>query len=458
MEANEKAKDIQDYLKPKLRNINSRRKKILDGANHLDRYVKLRVLNNIKKAGAGNKMNKVLRKAHGRKEQMNKKIKGLYFNKWRDALPGLRKHDAATTIQKNLRSKNARDKVKRLRRRNEKIKYLTLKLFGKYLDKRKIAFAKWVAVVEREKCDESAKTIQKYIGGHYQNLRRNKAKDNLRKMFRMDVIKKIKDVLNKASKISGDRGAKLYHTLEDIYIRRPYNKLILAMKWIGKINLLRRIQPKIFRALRHHWLPYYMKRWYENTVADRDRKLIFLQNWFRARLLLWKKRAELRKAQLLKKYLMKLTNDRDLLLRIPFRYWHKVAQYKKLNTQAETVQKIWRGGTSRKNVRRLMAQKKMRDLLKKNLKQKVADKVKEANDKFAAPLRSALKNKKSNFEKRYCTNDIVDFANDALRNKYLLLLTGRSAFGDELSTLRRYFDKWRNGVDKERKAIVRMQS
>lgn len=413
-------------------------------------------MDKIKKAAAENAMDKVLRKAHKRKEQMNKKILNKYFNHWRDLLPGLRRDDSAKKIQTNLRSHNARKKVKRLRLRNEKMRYLTLKLFGKYLDKRKIAFAKWLAEVERQKCEESAKIIQDFVDSHYRRIMKNKAQEKLRAMFRMHVIKQIKEALKNSSKISGDRGTNLFNTLEDIYIRRPYNKLLIALKWIGRIKQLKKIQPKILRALKHHWLPYYMRRWYTNSVGDFNRKLIFLQKWMKARLELLKKKAQLRKTQLLKKFLIKLVNDKHLLLRIPFKYWQKISQYNKLNDQTNLVQKMWRGSNSRKKTNKLLAQKRLKNLLKKSLNNKIADVVKDSNDRFAAPLRSALSKKDSPFEKRYCTNDIVDFANDELRNRYLLILTGKT--GDRLSTLRRYFDRWRDLTNQRTKAAIKLQS
>lgn len=413
-------------------------------------------MDKIKKAASENAMDKVLRKAHRRKEQMNKKILNKYFNHWRDLLPELRKNDSAKTIQTNLRSHNAKKKVKRLRLRNEKIKYLTLKLFGKYLDKRKIAMAKWKAEVEREKCNRSAKTIQDFVDKHYKRIMKKNALEKLRAMFRMDVIKQIKDAMDKASKISSDRGAKLCNTLEDIYVRRPFNKLLLAMKWIGRIKQIKKIQAGIQKALKKHWLPYYMRKWYDKSIGDFNRKLIFLQKWIKARLELFRKRAQLRKTQLLKKFIIKLVNDKDLLLRIPFKYWQKLSQYNKLNDQANLVQKMWRGSNSRKNANKLLAQKRLKNLLRKNLKNKIADAVKDSNDRFAAPLRSALRKKNSPFEKRYCTNDIVDFANDALRNRYLLILTGKT--GDRLSTLRRYFDRWRDLANQSTKAAIKLQS
>ncbi|MGL4948237.1 MAG: hypothetical protein ACRC42_02505, partial [Mycoplasma sp.] len=422
MQVNEDAETIQDYIRPKLKNSNDKRKHLDDAAKHLERYIKKVVFNKIKNEKNDEAMNNVLRKAHKNKEQMNKKTLAKYFNRWRDMLPELRKDDAATKIQTNLRSKNAKKKVDGMKKLNNRMKYLVLKLFAKYLDKRKITFAKWQAVVEKEKCDEEAKVIQDFLGRHLKNWRKKQAEDKLRSMFRMYVIKQLKNAIKKSSNVSGDRGGKLFNTLENIYIRRPYNKLVNGMRWIGKIKTIKRVKPKIEKALRLYWLPYYLKRWYENTVVDRNNKIIFLQNYLKARLLLWRKKADLRKAALLQKYLLKLSKDRDLMLRIPFKYWQKVTQFSKLNDQAETIQKLWKGNTSRKNAERLLAQKKWKDLVKKGLKNKLADAITKANDDYAAPLRKVLKSTKGPLEKRYATNDIVDYANDTLRNKYWLLL------------------------------------
>ena len=87
--------------------------------------------------------------------------------------------------------------------------------------------------------------------------------------------------------------------------------------------------------------------------------------------------------------------------------------------------------------------KKLQDLLRNSVKKNIADTITEANDKFAAPLRKTLRAPKK-LDKRIATNNVIDFANDELRNKYLHLLLGDRAFLNARSILRRYFDRWKS--------------
>ena len=78
----------------------------------------------------------------------------------------------------------------------------------------------------------------------------------------------------KASRIIGDKGEVMYRTLEDIYIRRPFDKLLEGLKWKGREKTLRRLMPRIQEALRKYWVPFYAKRWKQNTWDDMINKLV----------------------------------------------------------------------------------------------------------------------------------------------------------------------------------------
>ena len=454
----DKADKIQNFLRSKLGNAGKKRKRIEDGTNILNKYILRNVLDKIKKDARWKTICRILLKLYNNKDQAKTKLLHNYFNKWRDILPELRRNDAATTIQTAFRGLNARNKVNKLRDRNRKLKYLILRLIGKEGDTLNIYFNKWLAQIQKENVKTNADKIQRFLNDKLNKLKKRKAQDKLTDLLRKYIIRQLTDAITKASKVNGDRGAILYKTLEDIYIRRPFNKLITALKWLSKINTLRKLHPKIQRALRLYWLPLYMKRWYDNTIEDRNRKILRIQNWFRGRLALWRRRAQLRREQLLAKFLQKLINDKDLMLRIPFKYWQKLTKYEQLNDQANTIQKIWKGWTSRNNVKRLLAQDKIKKLIKKSTKKQIADAIRDADDKFVKPLKKNLRNANTKpIDKRYATNNIVDFANDELRNKYLLYLTGKRDFANRLAFLRLYFDKWRDIVNKENDAANTIQ-
>ena len=437
------AKAIQEFIRSKLGNTDKKLKRIKDGADHLDKYIKKKVLDRIQIVALENAIRKALFGCYRDKEAMNKKILRNYFNRWRDIIPLLREEEAAIKIQSAARGFKSRRKVNRMKDLNRRIKYMVLKLMGKDADKLNLYFNKWLAQLEKMNMKKHADTINNFLAKHLNSLKNRKAKENLADLFRKYVVRSLTDGMKKASKVRGDRGAVLYETLENIYIRRPYNKLINAMQWISRIKTIRKLQPRIQRALRLYWLPFYMNKWYDNTVGERNRKLLRLQNWIRGRLALLRRKRDLNKQRLLSKFLTKLTNDEELKKKIPFKYWNRVAKYTKLNDQAGAIQKLWKGWSSRKHAQKALAMKKLQDLLRNSVKKNIADTITEANDKFAAPLRKTLRAPKK-LDKRIATNNVIDFANDELRNKYLHLLLGDRAFLNARSILRRYFDRWKS--------------
>ena len=443
LSAEENAKTIQKFLKSKLNNPSDKRKRVARGADLLSQYIKRITYNKIKDAAKDNLMKRVLRRHIDNQDKMNKKVLGDAFRRWKDLMPLLRQIDSAIKIQSGYRALKAKKKADELRRRQQKLKYIMLTLMGKNADIKATYFHKWLLQMLNIRCNENAYIIQRFIDDKLKKLLKAKAMKGLNELFVKYVVKQLCDKMKKASKITGDRGAVMYNTLEDIYIRRPFDKLCNAMKWIGRVKQLRKIMPQLQRALRNYWLPYNMGKWKRNTWDDKMNKLALLQNWIRTRLNLLRQRAALKKNNLLNKFLRNLTKNNELKLLVPFKIWHKKAQYDKLNDTANAIQKVFRGGKARKAANKGLNQKKLNDLFKKAFKKKVADTINEA-DKFSSPLRKAINAlSTSQPEKRYTTNNLIDFANDALRNKYLLTLTGKLAYTDGRSALRRYFDRWR---------------
>ena len=51
--------------------------------------------------------------------------------------------------------------------------------------------------------------------------------------------------MERASRIIGGKGEVVYKTLQDILYRNPFDKFIENLKFLGKVNTLRKLQPKI---------------------------------------------------------------------------------------------------------------------------------------------------------------------------------------------------------------------
>ena len=442
IKTNENAQIIQRFLKSRLNNPSDKRKRIVRGGDFLDLYVKRVTFGKIYETAKDNLMKKVLRRHINDQDALNRKMLHGAFTKWKDLMPIMRQNDAATKIENNYRNLRSRRKLGELKRRKAMLEYLTMKIIAKYGDKKAIALHQWNKIAQIMKCHNNAQIIQNFVGDKLREYLKSKAQVKLFAMFRHATLKELEKAMKKASRIIGDKGEVMFRTLEDIYIRRPFEKICEGMKWIGRIKALKKVQPKIHEALRKYWIPFYMRKWKQNTWDDMINKLIRMQNWIRGRMAILRAKAKQRREALLNKYLIKLAADTELKLRIPFKVWDKKTKLNKLNANAENIQRVFRGMKGRKNAEKLLSQARLNNMFTRTVFNKLADAINDA-DKFSAPLRKAIAKFDSNTETRYTTDNLIDFANDALRNKYLSLITGKRAYTDALSALRRYFDRWR---------------
>ena len=146
----------------------------------------------------------------------NQKMLKDAFTKWKDLMPLLRQHDAATMIQNNFLNYLARKKLNNLRLRNAKLEYLTLKLIQKYIDKRNSALRQWNATAQLLKCNDNANIIQDFVKDGLNKRLKHRAQDKLQDMFKRDTWRQLLIYMRKASRILGDKGEVMYRTLEDI--------------------------------------------------------------------------------------------------------------------------------------------------------------------------------------------------------------------------------------------------
>ena len=78
--------------------------------------------------------------------------------------------------------------------------------------------------------------------------------------------------MKKSSRIIGGKREALYKTLDDIFYKRPYNKLMNGLKWIARIKTLKKFIKKLKMHLIKHFLPKIIKKWHNNTYNISDNK------------------------------------------------------------------------------------------------------------------------------------------------------------------------------------------
>ena len=441
--AHNKAGVIQKFLRGKRDDLNSRRGKLDKAGNLFITYLKRKVLNDLQDKSIKLRVRQLLlRMMADLPDEVKREFLNKHFNRWRNSNVKSKQHEAADKIKSNIKGHFARKFRDLQLKKKSMMNNIAICLFGKYLDKKRIYFNKWALDSKLNRLDTNSKTIQSFLRKKMKSVKDNKAKSDLSHLFKKSCIQNLKSAMDTASKIDPNRGAVLYETLEKIFIRSPFEKLKLAALWIGRIKHLHRCRPKITKALKKHFIPTYLKRWKAKTYDDMVNRLISVQNWFRSRMMLWKLRVQARKDGLLQKYLLKLTNDTDLLKKIALKNWNKKAKISTMNKQAEMLQMAWKGVTSKKNVERLRSQKRLNNLLRRGVIRNLCDDIVKCGD-FIRPLKRNLSKVNSKIENRYTTNNLISLANNNIRNLYFKNLSEKLSDKDNKAQLSKYFDRFK---------------
>ena len=90
----------------------------------------------------------------------------------------------------------------------------------------------------------------------------------------------VKKMTERNPKVLKMKGKELIRTLEDIEDNRLRKFLFKLIQFI-QLKYLGRIQPKVHETIKEYYLRKYMERWYENTIADAQRKRELVANWLK---------------------------------------------------------------------------------------------------------------------------------------------------------------------------------
>ena len=409
------SKIIQKFIKEKLRRYFNKKDLINKGANMFTIFLKRNILQNLKDKAKDNYTKNTLRNAITRQEKANEETLRNAFNKWRNLLPLLKKNDAVNKITSLLRTNKSKNIMKNLRLRMVKL----TNIYENYDNKNKKlldSFLKdWLHRALMIKNNENAQIIQRFCRRKMEEYSNKKAEDNLLKLIQRYRIHRLAKVLARSSRIMGGKGEVVLRTLQDI-IKSPYNKLIDNLKFLAKVNTLRKVQPKVHQKLKEHYLPLALKKWKENTydVTVRQTKILqkFLREQYAKKMARDKQRRETLLSQIVKR---KQRNDL-YKLQLPFNIWSKKVKLEKMNSGVNKIQNLFRTHLAKEKLKNLSTQNKWNHLFKKLLIRNTADGIRNAGN---------YKNLKIS------------------QKKILNVILDKKMFADGQSKLKTYFDKWR---------------
>ena len=412
----ENARIIQKFIKEKLRKYFDKRELINKGADAFNLFLKKKVFNNLKDKAKDTFTKKVIKTTIIRQEYANNESLRNALHKWRDIIPVIRRNEAANKIINLFRTNKSKNKMNNLRLREK----LLINIYENYDDKnRKIKyshFREWLHRALVLKNHENARIIQKFCRMKMEQLNIRLAKEKLRNLFKKDTKHKLALIMERASRIIGGKGEVVFKALQDILYRNPYDKFINNLKFLAKVNTLRRVQPKIHEKIKEYYLPLALKKWKENTYDVTVRQTKILQKFLRDQYAKKMERDRQRREELLIEIIRRKQKNNLYKLQLPFNIWSKKALLANMNESATKIQNMFRNYLAKEKAKDLSSQNNWRTLIRKIIFTNAVNALKNAGEQ---------------------KNLIIN------QKKILKIIYEKKVYEDGQSSLKRYMDKWR---------------
>ena len=413
---NENARIIQRFIKEKLRKYFDKRDLIKKGVDAFNLFIKKQILKNIKDKAKDNYTSYVLKNGINRQEIANKELLRNTLNKWRNLMPIIKANESANKIISLFRANRAKNILN-----NYKLRIIKLiKIYENYEEKNnKILYSHfhyWLHRALMIKNNENARIIQKFCRMKMDEHNEKVAKEKLRNLFTKDTKHKLAYIMERASRIIGGKGEVVYKTLQDILYRNPYDIFINNLKFLGKVNTLRRIQPRIHDKIKEYFLPLALKKWKENTYDVTVRQTQILQKFLRDQYAKKMERDRIRREELLIEIIKRKQKNNLYKLQLPFNIWSKKVKMANMNENANKIQNMFRNYLAKEKTRDLYNQNQWKTLIRKVIYRNAVDGLTEAG---------RYKNLKIN------------------QKTIIRILFERKVYEDGQSSLKKYMDKWR---------------
>ena len=380
----ENARIIQKFVKDKLRKYFDKKKYIKNGLDLLTLFIKRKCLNKINDTSKDKFTILIFKKCIKKKNNNNDDLLRDKLKQWRDKVGLMQTLENIIKIQNAYRNHKANENLNNLKIR----KTLLCKIHINYENKNNKLLNKyfhdWLHKALIIKNNENANIIQNFCRKKMLLLKKRLAEDKLRDLFKRYPKHKLANIMEKASRIIGGKGEVLYKTLQDILYRNPFDKFIDNLIFAGKVNALRKTQPKIHDIISKYYLDKTLKKWKENTYDQTIKHTLMLQKFLRDQYEKKMKRDKERREYLILQFISKLIKNNLYKLQLPFNIWNKKVKLEKMNEGATKIQNKFREYLARQKANNLKTMNKYLKLVR-NLKSKhildILKKVKEDKNK-----------------------------------------------------------------------------
>ena len=412
----ENARKIQRFIRVKLRKYMNKKNLIKEGLEKLDLYIKRKEFDKIKNK-SNNKLGiKLLKLIVEKKDSKNNDLLRNRLKQWNDNAQLDKKINSIIKIQSAMRKSFANDNLQNMKKKNILLKKIHDNNENKNNIRLSVLLRDWLHKALIIRNNNSAKKIQDEYKKYINNKKEKDAKGKLRNIFIKDFKHIIAKILEKTSRITGNKGDIMYKTLQNLLFKKPFDKLTNNMQFLGKLNGLKKIYPKIFDKIKNNILSKTLKKWKENTYDETIKYAKILQNYLREQYNLKLKVDKEKKESLLKNILNRKIKNNLYKLSLPFKIWHKKTKLDKLNENVIKLQNNFRKKLSKDYTNKLRTANKFMNLVNNIKTKRLLDLLNKVKD-----TKILEKEKKTKLNK-------IILKKDSFNNK---------------TNLGKYFDKWK---------------
>ena len=320
---------------PKINNLSQKIRKLNTNKNAPEFLDKLNTIKNI------NKRNDLLLKGINKRNKAEKIILLKYLLLWRNKINGLNSNDKLNKYRDNI--------ISILLNKNDKNNIAK-------------AFNKW-RYNKTEKLPVNA-----YLLG-------------IKKIKNIFTKKPFDDFVNKMDKTNPtklkSKGKNMQKILDKISKENPYNKLINNMKILIRKNKLKNLLPKVHEKIKGYYLPKYFNIWRNNAKEQRIKNINIITKWLKKKYDIEKEKKLKRRNELLKRIINNKIKLDKYQLKLPLRFWKKIASILSTNINAKIIQRFCRRIMLKKQRNKRYNQNKLKNILlnlyKKNLINTIAE-------------------------------------------------------------------------------------
>ncbi len=448
---------IQAYLRKKLESVHTGRDLYAEAVIHLRNHINKNTFVQLHHHSLRMRLRQLLlRNIKDIPDNLKEEFLRKALLRWYEELRRFKMAKGITIINSGVKRFFAM-KLKKMRlNRKLKTNNIVLRLLKKYMDKLKIYFYQWSLNVKSMKLKHNANNIQKFLHYKLNRIKNKKLFSEMKHRFLVYIWMKVCEVISEASRIKSDAGLILHRTLTTIFIERPFQHLKKMAVVMGNIKAIGNVYPKIIKAFRFHYLPFYFKRWKRNAEYLYEKKLIRLQNFLRGKMALIRERLRERKEYLTFKYMKKCAKENTLLMKIYLKQWALKTKILGLLWGATKIQSIWRGNNARKKINRDIIRIKAKEVFRRMVLKNLNRNMTRAYD-ATAPLKRNLLAMTGTFEKKYIIDDVMDYSNAKIRNILLFMMTKNQSHLMRNRNLKFYWEKFRRHIDHIHYYLIKVQ-